>query len=59
MYELPPKKNLALLPTPLYPLDKISQKYGGPRIWIKRDDLTGSILGGNKVRKLEYILHEV
>ncbi len=59
MFELPPKIDLAQKSTPLHLLPRISQKYGGPRIWIKRDDLTGSVLSGNKVRKLEYVLHEV
>jgi len=53
---LPPKINLAQIPTPLVPLDRFSQKIGGPRIWIKRDDLTGGPLTGNKVRKLEFVL---
>ncbi|MEI3362037.1 MAG: pyridoxal-phosphate dependent enzyme [Oscillospiraceae bacterium] len=42
-------------PTPLYRLEAISAKYGR-NIWIKRDDLCGVALGGNKVRKLEYLL---
>ena len=58
-FNLPPKKDLAQTPTPLQLLERTSKKYGGPRIWIKRDDLTGSLLSGNKVRKLEYIAHEV
>jgi D-cysteine desulfhydrase len=45
---------LALLPTPLEPADRLSDAWGGPRIWIKRDDLTGFELSGNKVRKLEF-----
>jgi len=54
----PPKIPLALLPTPLQPLDRLSAQLPGPRIWIKRDDLTGSTLSGNKVRKLEYVIAE-
>ena len=50
----PPRLSLARLPTPLVPLDRLSREIGGPRIWIKRDDLTGSGLSGNKVRKLEF-----
>ncbi|MFQ5544869.1 MAG: D-cysteine desulfhydrase family protein [Acidiferrobacterales bacterium] len=50
----PPRLYLARLPTPLVPLDRLSTEIGGPRIWIKRDDLTGSALSGNKVRKLEF-----
>ena len=53
---MPPKIDLAQLPTPLQPLDRLSDRYGGPRIWIKRDDLTGCAATGNKVRKLEFIL---
>lgn len=52
----PPRLHLAQLPTPLQALDRLSAKLGGPRIWIKRDDLTGSVLSGNKIRKLEYNL---
>lgn len=47
---------LARLPTPIEPLDRLSDRWGGPRILVKRDDLTGSWLSGNKVRKLEYSL---
>ena len=51
-----PKLNLAHTPTPLHPLDRLSETLGGPRIWIKREDATGLAFGGNKVRKLEYLL---
>ncbi len=51
-----PRLKLAQLPTPLQPLDRLSEQLGGPRIWVKRDDLTGSVLSGNKVRKLEFNL---
>ncbi|MEM8705090.1 MAG: D-cysteine desulfhydrase family protein [Actinomycetota bacterium] len=47
---------LAHHPTPLEPLDRLSAELGGPRIWVKRDDATGLAIGGNKVRKLEYLL---
>lgn len=47
---------LAQLPTPLHPLDNISSELKGPRIWIKRDDLTGAATSGNKIRKLEFVL---
>ncbi|MFT6790813.1 MAG: D-cysteine desulfhydrase [Cellvibrionaceae bacterium] len=50
----PEKLALAQLPTPLQSLDRLSNRLGGPKIWVKRDDLTGSTLGGNKVRKLEF-----
>lgn len=52
----PPHIPLAQLPTPLQPLLRVSAHLGGPRIWVKRDDLTGSVLTGNKIRKLEYLL---
>ena len=45
---------LAQLPTPVEFADRLSEAWGGPQIWIKRDDLTGFGLSGNKVRKLEY-----
>ena len=48
---------LGVYPTPFYKLEIISAKYG-KNIWIKRDDLCGVALGGNKVRKLEYLLAE-
>ena len=47
--------HLALLPTPMHRLDNISRILG-TNVWIKRDDLTGIGLGGNKVRKLEFLL---
>ena len=49
---------LALTPTPLHRLDQLTKALGGPQIWIKRDDLTGAGGGGNKVRKLEFLLGE-
>lgn len=52
----PDKLHLAQLPTPLQPLDRFSAKLKGPRLWLKRDDLTGSLATGNKIRKLEYTL---
>ncbi len=58
VFKYPNKISLANIPTPLTPLDRLSEKYGGPRIWLKRDDLTGSTLSGNKVRKLEYVIAE-
>lgn len=51
-----PRLSLGFLPTPLHPLDRLSQQLGGPRLWIKRDDCTGLATGGNKTRKLEYLL---
>ena len=52
----PRKIDLASTPTPLQYLERASTKWGcGHRLWVKRDDLTGSTLSGNKVRKLEFI----
>lgn len=51
-----PRVPLAHLPTPLDPLDRLSETLGGPRIWMKRDDCTGLGTGGNKTRKLEFLL---
>lgn len=51
-----PRVRLAHLPTPLEPMDRVSKHLGGPRLWIKRDDCTGLSTGGNKVRKLEFVL---
>lgn len=47
---------LAHLPTCLEPLNNLSAELGGPKIWIKRDDCTGLATGGNKTRKLEYLV---
>ena len=49
---------LAHLPTPLGPLWRLSSHLGGPEVWIKRDDCTGLAGGGNKTRKLEYLLSD-
>jgi L-cysteate sulfo-lyase len=51
-----PRLHFAHLPTPLEPLDNLSRYLGGPRLWIKRDDCTGLSSGGNKTRKLEFLL---
>ena len=52
-----PRLSLGLFPTPIHRLDNISRELGID-LWIKRDDLTGLGLGGNKVRKLEFLLAE-
>ena len=49
---------LAQLPTPLHALPRLTRKLDGPRLWIKRDDLTGLAGGGNKTRKLEFLIAE-
>ncbi|WP_299830949.1 D-cysteine desulfhydrase [uncultured Roseobacter sp.] len=51
-----PKVRLGHFPTPLEPMDRLSEKLGGPRLWVKRDDCTGLSSGGNKTRKLEYLM---
>ena len=51
------KVSLGLFPTPMYRLPNISRELG-TNVWIKRDDLCGVALGGNKVRKLEYLLRD-
>jgi len=51
-----PRVPLAVLPTPLEPLPRLSEALRGPRLFVKRDDLTGLAGGGNKTRKLEYVL---
>ncbi len=53
-----PRIHLAHLPTPLERLDRLSAELGGPEIWIKRDDCTGLSTGGNKTRKLEFLMAE-
>lgn len=53
-----PRLRLAYLPTPLQEAPRFSKALGGPRVLIKRDDLTGFGMGGNKARKLEYLLAE-
>jgi D-cysteine desulfhydrase family pyridoxal phosphate-dependent enzyme len=53
-----PRVHLATLPTPLEEAPRLSAALGGPRILIKRDDLTGLAMGGNKTRKLEWLIGE-
>jgi L-cysteate sulfo-lyase len=48
--------HFAHLPTPLEPMQNISKALGGPNLWIKRDDCTGLSSGGNKTRKLEFLM---
>jgi D-cysteine desulfhydrase len=50
--------HFAHLPTPLEELPRLSEALGGPRILIKRDDQTGLAFGGNKTRKLEFLVAE-
>ncbi len=53
-----PRVPLAHLPTPLEPAPRLGSALRGTAIYVKRDDLTGLALGGNKVRQLEYLLGE-
>jgi L-cysteate sulfo-lyase len=53
-----PRVRLFPSPTPLEPLSNLSRELGGPEIWIKRDDCTVVATGGNKVRKLEWLVGE-
>ena len=53
-----PRIHLAHLPTPLERLDRLTKELGGPEVWIKRDDCTGLSTGGNKTRKLEFLMAE-
>ena len=47
---------LAHLPTPLEPMVALTKALGGPRLLVKRDDCTGLAMGGNKTRKLEFLV---
>ncbi len=51
-----PRRRLGHWPTPLEALPRLSEALGGPEIWIKRDDCTGLATGGNKTRKLEFLV---
>src|ERR1700760_4438370 len=53
-----PRLGLAHLPTPLEPMKRLTEHLGGPRLWVKREDATGIGFGGNKLRKLDFVLHE-
>ena len=51
-----PRTKLAQLPTPIHRLENFESQLGGPELWIKRDDMTGFTGGGNKTRKLEFLV---
>ena len=53
-----PRIRFAHLPTPLEPMPRLGEALGGPALWVKRDDCTGLAGGGNKTRKLEFLLGE-
>jgi 1-aminocyclopropane-1-carboxylate deaminase len=58
LFSLPewPRAKLAQLPTPIHRLNNFGKQLDGPELWIKRDDLTGLSGGGNKTRKLEFLV---
>ncbi len=51
-----PRIRLCHCPTPLEPMNNLANVLGGPRLFVKRDDCTGLALGGNKTRKLEFLM---
>src|SRR6202162_2467967 len=53
-----PRVKLCHAPTPLEFMPNLTKHLGGPQLWIKRDDCTGVATGGNKNRKLEFLLGE-
>ena len=53
-----PRITFSHLPTPIEPLKNLSAYLNGPKLWVKRDDQTGLAFGGNKTRKLEFLLAE-
>jgi D-cysteine desulfhydrase family pyridoxal phosphate-dependent enzyme len=57
--ELFPRVDLIHMPTPINKMEHLTKELGGPEIYIKREDLTGLAFGGNKSRKLQYIIHDV
>lgn len=51
-----PRRRYTGRQTPIEPLDRLSEELRGPRVWMKRDDLLGLAGGGNKTRKLEFLM---
>ena len=51
-----PRREYLSGPTPIEKLSRLSEVLGGPDIYIKRDDISGMALGGNKLRKLEFLV---
>lgn len=51
-----PRIRCGHFPTPLEPMENLTKYLGGPKLWIKRDDCTGLSSGGNKTRKLEFLM---
>jgi 1-aminocyclopropane-1-carboxylate deaminase/D-cysteine desulfhydrase-like pyridoxal-dependent ACC family enzyme len=58
LYETLPYVSLATLPTPIQKLQTLGSVIGHANIYLKRDDLSGKLYGGNKIRKLEFLLAE-
>ena len=54
MITFPPRLSLAALPTPMTKLERFSESLDGVTVWVKRDELTGLEVSGNKIRKLEF-----
>ena len=54
-----PRMNIAHLPTPLEEMPRLTERLGGPDIWIKREDMTGLAYGGNKARHYEFEMPHV
>ena len=50
-----PRIRLSEFPTPLEAMPRLTRALGGPTLWVKRDDVIGPALGGNKTRKLEFL----
>ena len=53
-----PRVGVSRAGTPLEPMARLTGFLGGPQLWVKRENLTGASFGGNKLRKLDYVLHE-
>ncbi len=53
-----PRTSLGHFPTPLESMPNLGRHLGGPRLYVKRDDCTGLVTGGNKTRKLEFLVAE-
>ena len=49
-----PRLSIAVRPTPMMEAPNLARRLGGPRIFVKRDDLTGVAFGGNKLRNLDF-----
>ncbi|MHA3963310.1 MAG: 1-aminocyclopropane-1-carboxylate deaminase/D-cysteine desulfhydrase [Candidatus Thorarchaeota archaeon SMTZ1-45] len=56
MFDELPRVRIAFLPTPMHRLKNLGESIGLDNLWIKRDDLTGISFGGNKTRKLEFVV---